>query len=174
MKFKITDSDGNVLNLKKRDSAETREKFPRFKEATVKEPTGLKDDGEKLFTKEELDVLKILIENCEGLFDLLGLDKDGKPKEKKGEPKKEADDDPEDEDEDDDHEELSPENSKDEEVLEFKEEEDEEVEDSCNKVHDSKKSYGAIETSSASVDDSVEIDNEIAQAWANRYKGGNK
>lgn len=53
--------------------------------------------------------------------------------------------------------------------------EDEEVIDSedvkeKNKVKDSKKSYGSIETK-YSVNDSIDAEDEIANAWAKRYGG---
>lgn len=169
MKFRITDNKGNtsVVRKRERDSIEEREKFPRFKEASIKEPATCKDDGEKLFTEEEMKILKKIIENSDDLFDLLGLDEKSKKGSKKDDEKEE---------EDVDRDELSPENSKDEEVVEFREEEEdteEKTEDSCETVHDSKRSYGAIEQRTSSVDDSIDIDSEIAQAWANRYKGGN-
>lgn len=64
---------------------------------------------------------------------------------------------------------------KDEDKEEKVEDEDEEVIDSedvkeKNKAKDSKKSYGSIETK-YSVNDSIDAEDEIANAWAKRYGG---
>ena len=164
MKFRITESNGKTFIVNRRDS---EEKLPRFKEESIKEPAACKDDAEKVFTDEEVQMLKKLLEKADAILDLLkGKDADKEDKEE---------DEEEDIDEEDDMQELAPDDSKDEDLLELPDEEDEETKDSCGtkSTHDSKRSYGAIESRDSVEDDSIDIDNEIAQAWAKRY-GGNK
>ena len=69
-------------------------------------------------------------------------------------------------------EEIQPEEAEeDEEEMVEDEEENPEEEIIDTKAHDSKKSFGAIEKKKTSVDDSIDDDLEIANAWAKRYGG---
>lgn len=47
-------------------------------------------------------------------------------------------------------------------------------EDEAGCTHDSIKSAGAIEKQSTNVNDSIDIQDEIADAWSKRYMGGNE
>lgn len=112
------------------------------------EPT--KDADEALnFTEDEISALKKLIPIADKLVALLEVEKQEHDVDKDDEA------DIGDEDEDDEEETLV--------------DTDEDVD--CNKMHDSKKSAGAIEKQSV-VNDSVDVQDEIANAWAKRYNGG--
>lgn len=167
MKFKITDECGKDFSVEKKDIALPNPR--RFKEEPAQKSSPCRDAEEKDFTEDEVKLLKKLLKKADALLDLLKDDKDAEKDDKE---EKEAD-------EEEAEEKISVEEfDADEELLEIPEDEDgvqdsEDVEDEDGvTAHDSKKSYGAIERKST-VDDSIDIDTEIAQAWAKRY-GGNK
>ena len=161
MKFKITDECGKDYTVEKQETSAPAPR--RFKEEAATKSDSCRD-AEEVFTKEEIEVLKKFVEKADVLFSLV----------------KESDveEDETEETETEEEETTSVEEfDADEELLEIPEE-DMDVEDSENTedervaAHDSKKSYGAIETKST-LDDSIDVDTEIAQAWAKHY-GGNK
>lgn len=166
MKFKITDENGRDFSVEK-----TEEKAPelrRFKDEPEKKEVAPQCDAEKKeLTDDELKLLRKLLKKADALLELVEDDEDA-----------DKDDKEEEAEDDKDAAAATEEFDSDEELLEISEDE-EGIQDSesCEDedgvcAHDSKKSYGAIERKST-VDDSIDIDTEIAQAWAKRY-GGNK
>ena len=174
MKFRIITADDKKPSIRTKDSEEAQEL--RFKtEETCENKESCDDAAPKALSEKELDLIRKLLKKADALLELVG--------EKKSDKKDDDDEEVEEEIEEKSvKEELegSPvkEKDSDEDLLELPEEEKtEEIEESEEvvgdaKAHDSKKSFGAIETKAVETDDSIAIDDEIAQAWAKRY-GGN-
>ena len=176
MKFKITDECGKAFAVEKKDIA-----FPnprRFKEEPALKSDSCRDAESKDFTEEEIKDLKKLLKKIDAILALVKDEDDDKDDKKKDKEEAKEEKKKDDEVEAEVEEKISmDEFAGDEDLLEIPDE-DEGIEGSDDlededgvRAHDSKKSYGAIETK-ASIDDSIDLDTEIAQAWAKRY-GGN-
>lgn len=151
MKLQVTDSEGRVHRfdeLLKKKAKDAEEEVELEEKEEVKEE--VKEDT---FSKEEIDKLKKLIPHLDELLMLLDVEKA--------------------EHEDFDEEEIGV----DEEFVEKNEIEDSEdemekeveFEEKVKNFHDSKRSFGSIETRANSQVDELLEDDEIAKAWANRY-----
>lgn len=151
MKLKVKDTNGRVFHVS--DECITEDT----------EDTKLQDKDEEL-SVEEIKKLKKLIPHLDELLNLLEMEADDESsKFDHDEIELEAEEETEEETED---------------VIEDSEpeceetvEDDEEVETKV--VHDSKKSFGSIERRPVkdSIDDEIERNKEIADAWAKRYGG---
>ena len=166
MKFKITDECGKAFAVEKKDIALPNPR--RFKEDPALKSDSCKDADEINFTEDEVKDLKKLAKKVKELLALVKDEDEDKKKDK----------DEAEEEKDEKEEKISVEEfDADEELLEIPEDDEEQgsddLEDEEEEVtvaHDSKKSFGAIERK-ASVDDSIDLETEIAQAWAKRYGG---
>lgn len=184
--FSVTDNLGRkkVVNDKKSQAKPVEKRFSNHSNDAKEE----KEDSQ--FTKEEVKSLKALIER---LDDLLALVPDKKDKDKKDKDKKDKDD-KESDDEFEFEEELS---TKDEDIVDLPdgdEGEGEEVEETSEEItedglvdvdddldeakatrtHDSRKSFGAIEskkTTSTAVYSNEDMQEEINEAFKKRYGG---
>lgn len=184
MKFRIINTDEKRPLRRTKDSEDPQQlRFKTGEEACAKdescEDTCAKDGScedavTKALSGKELELIRKLLKKADALLELVGEKKSGK-----------KDDDEEDLDEELDEksvkEELeglpAKEKDSDEDLLEIPEDDKtEEIEESEEvigdaKTHDSKKSFGAIETKAVDTDDSIAIDDEIAQSWAKYYGG---
>lgn len=175
LKFKVTTKDGNTYSAVK---TQPLKRFTKDAEEEKKE--------ELVLSEKEIKLLKELAEKSGDLLALLekkGLDEDKKEKEE-DKPKKDG------KEEFEFEEEIE---AKDEDIVDLPDEEDEEsehyseeglvevdedlaeVKDGCS-THDSKKSFGATESKRPIEDSLIDEQDEIFEAWANRYnkKGDNK
>lgn len=171
MKFKITDVDGTAFEIEEKEVAETpvvEEEF-KFKtnEEVKEEVTEEKAEEEnpleieESLTQEEIKSLKELIIRMPELLAILDAAKE-----------------PEKTEEDVEKVELKEEI--DESKIPFTEETESLIDDSIDdkdlddiNLHDSKRSFGSVETM-CSTDDSLEVNDEISNAWKKRYSNGGK
>lgn len=171
MKFKIIDDSGEKFEVEESLFKKARELPKKVSvEEEVEEVKEVKDEKEVAFTEEEISALKDLAKVAGELVGLLKVEKE------------EHDEETFDEEKEDDEEEAGVE-QKDEEVIETSEEDvdEEDILDDSDveeleeireekETHDSKSSFGSIESKvSDSVDDS-EIEMEIAEFWRKRYE----
>ena len=170
MKFRIIDDKGQEVKLNRRSApVSTPRRLKKDQEPDVGCDDASCNDAAKELTEEELKTLRKLLGKADDLLALLkGDEKDDKEDkgEKKGKGKEEE------EEIDFEEEEFKPAKGADadEDLLEIPEEETEEVEEEEFSAHDSKKSFGSIEKKQ-NVADSVDGEEEIAQAWAKYYGG---
>lgn len=177
MKFKITDT-------KTGEKFSVDEVLPKkkTKDSTEIEEKEIVKDAED-FSKDDIKVLKELVKIVPDLKTLLeSMKEDKKDKEDKEDKSDESEDKAEKVEETEETEEIDEsEESEDEEDFDNidtlddeigTDEETEESEDEELVVHDSKKSFGSVEKKSKAVNDSTDIEDEIATAWAKRYNGG--
>lgn len=186
MKFKITDVDGAAFEIEEKKVAETpveeefkfktkeeitaKEEEPEVEVKETEEETEEKADEEnpveveESLTQEEIKSLKELIIRMPELLDLLEKAKEPEMAGEKEEDVKEV--------------ELKEE--VDESKIPFTEETESFIDDSieddkCDDInlHDSKRSFGSVETK-ISTDDSMEVIDEISNAWKKRYSNGGK
>lgn len=182
LKFKVTAKDGKTY------SAEKVQPLRRFKDAEEEKKEEKKE--ELVLSEKEIKLLKELAEKSGDLLAL--LEKKGLDEEKKDEPKDKKDSKDEEEFEfEEEEEEVS---ANDEEVVDFPGDDEEEEEDHSEEglvevdedlaevvkdgcaTHDSKSAFGAIEKRRPVEDSVADEQEDIFNAWANRYnkKGDNK
>ena len=158
MKFRIIDDKGREVKFNRHSSPESN---PRRLKKDQEPDVGCDDascnDAAKELTEEEIKTLRKLLGKADDLLALLKDDEKSEKEEKGGKKDK------------DEKEEIEFEEA-DEDLLEIPEEETEEVEEEEFSAHDSKKSFGSIEKKQ-NVADSVDGEEEIAQAWAKYYGG---
>lgn len=169
MKFRIIDDKGREVKFNRHSSPESN---PRRLKKDQEPDVGCDDascnDAAKELTEEEIKTLRKLLGKADDLLALLKDDEKSEKEEKGG--KKDKDE--KEEIEFEEEEEFKPAKGADadEDLLEIPEEETEEVEEEEFSAHDSKKSFGSIEKKQ-NVADSVDGEEEIAQAWAKYYGG---
>lgn len=148
MKFHIKDEDGKAYTVEEVIEKETQDEEI---ETETEVTPDLQDDDALGLTEDEITALKSLAKVAPKLLELLSVE------EKEHEDNPELLDEDEEEIEEDEDEEMIDDED-------FEEEKEEVIE---TKSHDSKKSFGAIESHKTSVDDSM--DDDISSVWANRY-----